>query len=100
MPFRSNTPRGLPGRVPEGQELRRPGSGAGRRRHDDARADFGAEGLGGVVLQQGPDEGRRPRDRDAGEATQLLGREEVLRQEPAEPVVVEFADERRSWGGP
>jgi hypothetical protein len=59
-----------------------------------AGADLNPERLGVGFLEEGPDDRRRPAGRHAGEAGQLLGWKEVLRQEPAKPVLVDLADER------
>ena len=55
--------------------------------------DLGPEVLGVALLEEGPDDGERSTGWAAGQAMQLLGREDVLRQELAEPVVVDLADE-------
>jgi hypothetical protein len=55
-------------------------------------SNLGPEVLDVVVLDECPDERRRAAGSDAGESSQLLGREAFFRQEPAESVVVEFAD--------
>ena len=55
--------------------------------------DLGAEVLGVGLVEERPDDRGRLPGPATGEIDQLLGWEQVFRQEPAEPVVVNLADE-------
>lgn len=55
-----------------------------------SRPDVLAESLGGGLVEEGPDD----RGRAAGKASKFVGREEPLRQEPLQTVMVDLADKR------
>src|SRR3954471_5504617 len=56
--------------------------------------DLGPQLLGVAVLEQGPDDRARARATPPRQTIQLVWRDQVLRDEPAEPVMVDLADER------
>src|SRR4051812_45484923 len=63
-----------------------------------AGPDLGPQGLGIGLLEEGPDDRGRPPAGDAREPGHLLGREQVLRQEPVKTAVIDLADERLHGG--
>src|SRR5262245_53998409 len=58
-----------------------------------AGADLGADGLGVLVVEQGPDHGGRLRRAGPREVIEFVPRDQVLRDEPTEATEIDFSDE-------
>src|SRR3954471_7902483 len=57
-------------------------------------ADLGPQVLGGAVIEEDPDDRAPTRGTPLRQATQLVWRDQVLRDEPAEPQMVHLAEIR------